>query len=122
VHTDIVPILSAHPGLWHRARFVRLDFELASSGDRVRVRVDGQDVRVEPVAQGDDGERDFVLSAPASSWEEFKRDMPRPGFNDIIALVESGNATFSGEGLPFFRNLFLVKGIVSAVMRGDARW
>jgi hypothetical protein len=63
-----------------------------------------------------------VLSAPAEAWEEFARDQPRPGYHDILGLVEAGHATFEGDGLSFFRNLFLVKGILSAVFRGEARW
>ena len=122
MRTDIAPLLTAHPGLLHRFRFVRMRFEIESSGERVRVHVDGPQVRVEQVSGEDREPCDFVLSAAATAWEEFKREFPRPGFNDILALVESGNASFSGDGLPFFRNLFVVKGILSAVMRGDARW
>lgn len=122
MRTDIAPILAAHPGLWHRARFARLHFEIASSGERLRVRVDGQQVLAG--APRDDGDEacDFVLSAPAQAWDQFARTMPAPGFHDILAMIETGNARFSGDGLPFFRNLFVVKGIVSAVFRGEARW
>jgi hypothetical protein len=123
LRTDIHPILAKHPGLLRRMRFVDLRFEIRSSDERLHIEV--RDERVSATAATSTATLDgceFRLEAARSAWAEFSKPMPAPGHNDILALLESGNATFSGEGLGFYRNLFLVKAIVSAVFRGDARW
>ena len=123
MRSDIQPILAQHPGLLHRMRFVSMRFELRSSQQRLQVAVDqGQASAGAVPADGVIADCDFVLQAPQAAWDAFSQPVPAPGYHDLIALIESGHAQFSGEGLAFFRNLFLVKGIVSAVFRGDARW
>jgi hypothetical protein len=121
LRTDLEPILARHPGLLHRARFAQFTFELHSSGERLHVAVDGTQIQARTATQ-DASACDFTLEAESPAWAEFSQPMPRPGFHDIVALIETGQARFSGDGLAFFRNLFLVKGIVSAVFRGEARW
>ena len=122
MRTDIHPLLAKHPGLVRRMRFVNLRFELRSSDERLHIQV-GKDRVMASVAAGDSAAQpEFVLEAPQFAWAEFSKPMPAPGFNDILALLESGHARFTGDGLGFYRNLFLVKAIVSAVFRGDARW
>ena len=123
MRTDIQPILAKHPGLLRRMRFAELRFEIRSSDERLRVEVRHERVsaRLADAGAASDG-CEFVLEAPQSAWAEFSKPMPPPGHNDILALLESGNATFSGAGIGFYRNLFLVKAIGSAVFRGDARW
>ncbi|MBU1361359.1 MAG: hypothetical protein KKC79_21105 [Gammaproteobacteria bacterium] len=122
MHTDIAPLLEAHRGLWHRARFVAMRFDVAAGDERVRVHVDDQQVRVEPLPSGTSEPSDFVLAGSAEAWAEYARDLPRPGYQDILAMLESNHASFDGDGLCFFRNLFLVKGIVATLFRGDPRW
>ena len=123
MRTDIQPILAKHPGLLRRMRFAEMRFEIRSSDERLHVEVRDEHVSA-GIARANEGSGDceFVLEAPQSAWAEFSKPMPPPGHNDILALLESGNATFSGAGIGFYRNLFLVKAIVSAVFRGDARW
>jgi hypothetical protein len=121
LRTDLEPILARHPGLLHRARFAHFAFELRCSGERLHVAVDGTHIEARAITQ-DSSACDFMLEAESPAWAEFSQTMPRPGFHDIVALIESGQARFSGDGLAFFGNLFLVKGIISAVFRGEARW
>jgi hypothetical protein len=123
VHTDIQPILARHPGLVHRMRFVNMQFELRSSADRLAVRVQDGRASVERIADGAPTPAcEFVLDAPAAAWAAFAQPTPAPGYHDVIALIEARHAQLHGEPLGFFRNLFLVKGIVAAVFSGDARW
>jgi hypothetical protein len=123
LHTDIHPILARHPGLMHRTRFVSLRFEIRASDERLHVEVQEGRISARVVPAGDTaGACEFVLEAPQRAWAEFSQPMPAPGYNDILALIESGHARFSGEGLGFYRNLFVVKGILAAVFRGDAGW
>jgi hypothetical protein len=103
-------------------RFVNLRFELRCSDERLHVEVSDDKVTASVARSDAAAEPEFVLEAPQFAWAEFSQPMPAPGFNDILALLESGNARFTGAGLGFYRNLFLVKAIVSAVFRGDARW
>ena len=122
MRTDIQPILAKHPGLLHRMRFASLRFDIGSSDERLHVEVEGERVSAAMVPQGAAaGSCEFLIEASQSAWAEFSKPVPPPGYNDILALFESGHARFTGEGLGFYRNLFLVKGIVSAVFRGDAR-
>ncbi|MBG9389344.1 hypothetical protein [Caenimonas aquaedulcis] len=123
MRTDLQPILARHPGLLRRMRFVQLRFELRSSDERLRVDVSDERVAATVVPAGVDiPASEFVLQAPEAAWREFSKPLPAPGYNDILALLEAGHARFTGQGLGFYRNLFLVKAIVSAVFRGDARW
>jgi hypothetical protein len=60
----------------------------------------------------------FSVSAPASIWGEFSTQYPRPGRHDILAMVDERLATVEGDVLPFFANMFYVKGLF-AKLRED---
>ena len=120
MHTDIQAVLADHPGLLHRARFVRMRFDIRSPSASLRVEVDGPRVRAELVDAASTPEPpDFSLEAGDGAWEEFSRPLPQPGFHDLLALLGEGHARFEGDGLRFYTHLFLVKGIVAAVFRKE---
>jgi hypothetical protein len=64
----------------------------------------------------------FTLRANDAAWQEFSSAELKPDYHDVIAMIESGHATISGDLLPFFRNLFFIKGVLAASFRGDAAW
>lgn len=63
---------------------------------------------------------DFVIATTGAAWEEFAKIVPVPRHHDVVALIESGHAKITGDVLPFFRHLFLVKGVIAAIFRGTA--
>jgi putative sterol carrier protein len=119
VQSDLMGVLSRNPELMRRAKFLNVAFAVSSGGERQLVTVKEGSVTV-----AKDGARpSFTIEASASAWEEFSRPEPRPGFNDVIAMAESGHATVTGDDLlPFFQNLLFIKGVVAAMFKGDARW
>src|SRR3954467_14712416 len=113
-------VLNQNPELMRRAKFLNVVFAV-SDGKKTEV------VTVTPghvaVTQESAAKPSFTIEAAASAWEEFSKREPRPGFNDVIALAESGHATVTGDDLlPFFQNLLFVKGVLAAMFKGDARW
>jgi pimeloyl-ACP methyl ester carboxylesterase len=122
--TEIQSVLAGHPGLMHRARLVRMRFELRASSARVQVAVDGPNIRATPAQAGDGAgvsKPEFTIEAADEAWQEFAKPLPAPGYHDLLALLGAGNARFEGDGLPFYTHLFLVKGLVDAVFRGEVR-
>lgn len=114
---DAAPIVKSCPALMRRTEFARFDFDIVSSAQRCRIHIEPNQVGI---SDGGDGNRqpDFVISAPGAAWAEFARPTPVPGHHDVVALIETGHAQIEGDVLPFFRHLFLVKGIVAAIFRG----
>ena len=111
--TQDLTLLRLDPATVRRAHFLDLQFAVISSG-RQRIVTVAQGV-VTVSGEGDHKTRAFTINAEESAWAEFSRQMPRPGYQDIIAMVESGHATVEGEMLLFFRNLFFVKAALAGV-------
>ena len=118
---DLMSVLNQNPELMRRSKFLSVVFAVSDGQARQIVTVTPGRVAV---TQGQAGVKpSFTIEAAASAWEEFARPEPRPGFNDVIALAESGHATITGDDLlPFFQNLLFIKGVVAAMFKGDARW
>lgn len=114
---DPLASLRSNPALLRRAAFAHFDFDIVSSEQRypIGVRPDRIDLR------SGDGQPDFTVRADSAAWAEFAKIAPRPGYNDVVAMIEAGHAQFEGEALAFFRHLFLVKEIVAAIFKGDPR-
>ena len=90
-----------------RAKF--LDLVFAVDVDAARTLVHVANGRVRLAAEGTPA---FTLSAAASAWAEFASVAPRPGFQDISAMIETANAEIAGDLFAFLRNLFLVKEVL----------
>lgn len=116
IHEDALSKVKQAPALMRHIAFARFDFDVMSSGDVHRIAVAPGEIVFRPR-----GGRlpDFTIKADAQAWSEFARPAPRPGFNDVVALIESGHAEITGDTLPFFRHLFFVKGVLAALFKGD---
>lgn len=122
MNTDPMPLLRRNEELLRRSQFLNLDFGIEAGVDRHLVHVREGAVTVRPWNEGD-VEPAFTIAAGAPAWEEFSRPEPGPGFNDVIAMIESGHGELRGnEPLQFFGNLLFVKGVVAAMFKGDATW
>ncbi|WP_310309824.1 hypothetical protein [Hydrogenophaga laconesensis] len=116
-----MPALSRNPQLLRRAQFARFTFCVKSETQARWLSVGDGDVRVLPDLAG--AEPNFTLQARDEVWRSYAQAVPPPGYNDILAMVESGQGELDGRDmLPFFSNIFLVKGIVAALIKGDASW
>jgi hypothetical protein len=111
---DTFSSLRSQPALMHRIAFAHFDFDVVSSEERRRIGV-----RPGRVDFRSDGEPGFTISAQHAAWAEFAKPRPRPGYNDVVAMIESGHAEFQGDALVFFRHLFFVKGVVGTIFKGD---
>jgi hypothetical protein len=60
----------------------------------------------------------FSILAPGSIWAECSKQYPRPGCQDILAMIDMRLASVEGDLLPFFANLLYVKGLF-AMARAD---
>lgn len=106
--------LARYPVLARHAQFADFSFALEAPGERKVAQVRGGQALWSHDA---DAPCTFTFRASAAAWQEFSRPLPRPGFHDLFALVEGGHAHASGNLLPFFRHLMLVK-LVAAAMCG----
>lgn len=113
---DPLAVLRSQPALMQRVAFASFDFDVVASARRYPVSVHSGRVEVRS-----GGQPDFTITATDQAWAAFAGPQPRPGYNDVVAMIEAGNAQFDGDALPFFRHLFFVKGVVGAIFRGDAR-
>ncbi len=106
------------PAIAQRIRITQLVFSLKNDSDRVLVSIgDGKVVLLQ--SEKDGLVPAFTLSAATSTWAEFAKPEPRPGFHDLTAMLQTGNTELSGEALPFFQNLMLIKLLLQAAFRGS---
>ncbi|MGI4813751.1 MAG: hypothetical protein ACRYG5_18560 [Janthinobacterium lividum] len=125
---NVLEILQRNPVLMRKARFLNLVFDLGVGPQPYRVVIDRGAVHIAPRnaasagANADAIPATFAIDAAASVWQEFAGPERKPQYHDLIAMIESGHATITGDLLPFFRNLFFIKGIMAAAFRGDASW
>ncbi|MER1966479.1 hypothetical protein [Castellaniella sp. GW247-6E4] len=117
---DVMPIIRRNPALLRKARFLDLCFDFLVGASRYRVTVDRGDIRVRPAGRASGGA--FELQASESVWQAYASPDRKPQYHDIIALIESGHLDVTGDMLLFFRNLFLIKGVMAAAWRADASW
>jgi hypothetical protein len=113
--SDLLSLVRSDPAQMQRIAFAQFDFDLVSPAARHAISV--RPGRVETRAGG---KPDFTIQASEAVWAEFAKPNPRPGHNDVVAMIESGNAQFDGDALPFFRHLFFVKAVVAALFKGEA--
>lgn len=111
---DPIALLTSHPALMQRIAFASFDFDVVASDRRYPITVRAGRVELRSGAAAD-----FIVKSTDEAWTEFAKSNPKPGYNDVVALIESGHAQLEGDALPFFRHLFFVKAAVAAIFRGD---
>jgi hypothetical protein len=55
----------------------------------------------------------FALRAPAQEWEQFWEPAPRPGHNDLFALLRRGQLRLEGNIYPFMSHLLYFKALLA---------
>ena len=61
----------------------------------------------------------FSYRASPTAWIEFWKPVPRPGWQDLLALTKSGEAVLEGDLFPFMSHLQFFKDML-ALPRGRA--
>lgn len=56
---------------------------------------------------------DFSIVADQRAWSEFLEPDPRPGKNDLFALLRGGHMQIHGDIHPFFANLQYFKDVLA---------
>lgn len=54
---------------------------------------------------------DFTISAPADEWEAFWQPVPKPGSNDLLAMLKRRVLALEGNMHLFMSNLFYFKAV-----------
>ena len=110
-------IVNADPWLQRKGRWVNSVFMVEAGEKRWRLTVRrGLIEAIEPgpfvmVAS------DLAFRAPQSAWTEFWQPSPKPGYNDIFALLRRRLLSIEGNQQPFMANLFYFKGVLEAPRR-----
>ena len=56
---------------------------------------------------------DFIIKADAETWALFNEANPKPGYQDLTALVETRRARVSGDVIPWLSNMMYIKGVIN---------
>lgn len=60
---------------------------------------------------------DLVFRAPREAWEAFWQPQPKPGANDLFALLKRRLLAIDGDLQPFMAHLFWFKGVLEMPRR-----
>lgn len=60
----------------------------------------------------------FALRASEASWVEFLQPVPKPGFNDVMAMLKLKHLKMDGDLYPLMSHLLYFKDVLASV-RGE---
>ena len=103
--------------LVHRGRFVETRFLLEVGDQAYLITIHAG--RVESIKTGPMvmPQCVFALRASAPTWDEFWQAKPKPGFNDLMAMIKLRTRKLEGDQLPFVANLLYFKDVLASVRR-----
>lgn len=107
--------VNGDPWLVHRGRFVDTRFLLEVGATPYLVTIHAG--RIESVVQGPFvmPQWRFALRAGEATWTEFWRARPRPGFNDVMAMIKLRTMKLEGDPHPFVANLLYFKDVLASL-------
>ena len=56
---------------------------------------------------------DFIIKVDAETWALFNEANPKPGYQDLTALVETRRARVSGDVILWLSNMMYIKGVIN---------
>jgi hypothetical protein len=113
----IAELVNRDEWLLRKGRHLDAVFIVDASDSRWRVTVHRG--RIERVESGPfvTPSADLVFRAPREAWEAFWQPQPKPGANDLFALLKRRLLTIEGNLQPFMANLFWFKGVLEMPRR-----
>lgn len=124
---NIQDIVNADPWLQRKGRWVNAVFMVEAAGSpgatdaaaESRWRLTVRQGRIESIERGPFvmPASDLTFRAPLEAWSEFWRPAPKPGYNDLLALLRRRLLRVEGDLQPFMANLFYFKGVLEAPRR-----
>lgn len=113
----IQEIVNDDPWLRRKGRWVTAVFMVEADASRWRLSV--REGRIDSIESGPFvmPSSDLSFRAPREAWEEFWQPAPKPGFNDVLALLRRRVLRVDGNLQPFMANLFYFKGVLEAPRR-----
>jgi len=113
----IKDIVNDDPWLQRKGRWVNAVFMVESDEKRWRFTV--RRGRIETIESGPfvTPSSDLSFRAPQAAWSEFWQSSPKPGYNDVLALLRRKLLRVDGNLQPFMANLFYFKGVLEAPRR-----
>ena len=110
----VIEDVNRNPELVRRGKYYSVRFAVAVGDELTNFIV--EDGRLIGINHDGNGNQ-FTIQTDADSWTAFREDEPRPGYQDISALVENRDAKLSGDIKPWLSNMLYVKGIIDAWRR-----
>ena len=113
----IKDLVNADPWLQRKGRWVDTVFMVEADDRSWRLTV--KSGRIEAIEAGPFvmSSSDLTFRAPLSAWTEFWQASPKPGYNDVFALLRRRLLRIEGNLQPFMANLFYFKGVLEAPRR-----
>ena len=107
--------VNADERLVWRGRHVSTSFLLQA--DEAEYVVQIQSGRVTQVKKGPFtlGEWSFALRASQAAWTEFLTPVPRPGFQDVMAMLKLKHLKIEGDLYPLMSHLLYFKDVLASV-------
>lgn len=114
---QIKELVNADPWLQRKGRWVDAVFMVESGEARWRLTV--RHGRIESIERGPFvmASCDLAFRAPPDAWAQFWQAAPKPGSNDLFALLRRRLLRIEGNLQPFMANLFYFKGVLEAPRR-----
>ena len=113
----IQDIVNADPWLQRKGRWVDAVFMVEADATCWRLTV--RRGRIEEIERGPFVmvSSDLTFRASQAAWTEFWQPSPKPGYNDVFALLRRRLLRIEGNQRPFMANLFYFKGVLEAPRR-----
>ncbi len=113
----LIDKLNADEMLRRHGKYYSTQIAIISDDDETRF-----DIHAGRVSEGDNSaeEHGFRLVAGADVWERYCQDIPPPGFNELGALIGSGNIRVEGDMYSLQSNFMFVRRLLE-VWKADKK-
>ena len=109
----LAELVNGDPWLVRRGRFVDTTFLIEAGAAQYLIDIHAG--RIEHVASGPFvmPRWTFALRAPEEAWSQFRKALPPPGFNDILAMLKSRTLRIEGDQHVLMANLLYFKDVLA---------
>ena len=117
---QLAELVNGDPWLVRRGRFVDTTFLIEAGAAQYLVDIHAG--RIERVSGGPFvmPRWSFALRAPEDAWNQFRKALPPPGFNDILAMLKSRILRIEGDQHVLMANLLYFKDVLAKMREAGA--